>query len=317
MAFVGWLLFRTVSHRRIVSLLPSATEMVCALGCGAQLVGRSHECDFPAEVAGLPVCTESKLLPNSTSRQIDEQIHNLIGASLSIFRINTRLIQELKPDLILTQAQCDVCAVSEADVAKALGHWPGSMPQLLSLTPHRLADVWEDFRRVAAVLGVSERGRDVLRPLKNRCVDVIEKSCILPRPTVACLEWLDPLMGSGNWVPELVELAGGRNLFGEAGRHTGALRWEEMRTANPDVIVALPCGFSLDRTRGEMTSLLHKPGWADLKAVRNQRVFVCDGSAHFNRPGPRLVESLEILAEILHPEKFRFGHEGSGWGNLR
>lgn len=290
--------------------------MVCALGCGAQLVGRSHECDFPVEVTSLPVCTESKLLLNSSSRQIDEQINNLLGASLSIYRLDTRLMQELKPDLILTQSQCDVCAASEADVAKALGNWPGTPPQILSLTPHRLADVWEDLRRVAAVLGVSEHGKEVLRALKVRCVDVIEKACLLERPTVACLEWLDPLMGAGNWVPELVELAGGRNLFGEAGKHTGRLKWDDLRAANPDFIVALPCGFDLARTRAEMAGLLTKPGWSDLKTVRKGRVFVCDGSAYFNRPGPRVVESLEMLAEILHPEKFRFGHEGRGWQKL-
>lgn len=287
--------------------------MVCALGGGAQLVGRSHECDFPVEVTSLPVCTESKLLPHATSRELDEQIHNLLGASLSIYRLNTRLIQELKPTLILTQSQCNVCAVSEAEVAKALGHWPGPTPQILSLTPHRLADVWEDMRRVASVLGVSEHGKEVLRALKVRCVDVIEKSCLLARPSVACLEWLDPLMGAGNWVPELVELAGGRNLFGEPGKHTGRLKWEDLRAANPDFILALPCGFDLTRTRAEMAALTQKPGWADLKAVRKGRVFQCDGSAFFNRPGPRLVESLEILAEILHPEKFQFGHEGRGW----
>lgn len=287
--------------------------MVWALGGGGQLVGRSHECDFPAEVTSLPACTESKLLPNSSSRQIDEQINNLLGASLSIYRLNTRLMQELKPGLILTQSQCDVCAASEADVAKALGNWTGPLPQILSLTPHRLADVWEDIRRIAAVLGISELGKEVLRTLKVRCVDVIEKVCLLPRPSVACLEWLDPLMGAGNWVPELVELAGGRNLFGEAGKHTGRIRWEELCAANPEVIIALPCGFDLRRTREELRVLTEKPGWSALKAVRAGRVFICDGSAYFNRPGPRLVESLEILAEILHPAKFHFGHEGTAW----
>ena len=305
-----------MSHRRIISLLPSATELVCALGCGAQLVGRSHECDFPAEVTRLPVCTESTLPPDASSRQIDEQVHNQLSASLSLYRLNTRRMQELKPDLILTQAQCDVCAVSEADVATALGGWPGSPPQILSLAPHRLADVWEDVQRVAAALGVAEHGREVLRPLKNRCVDVIEKACMVRRPSVACLEWLDPLMGAGNWVPELVELAGGKNLFGAAGKHTSYLRWEELRAANPDVIIALPCGFDLARTQREMTSLLNQPGWRDLRAVQKKRVFLCDGSAYFNRPGPRLVESLEIMAEILHPGTFRFGHEGAGWKKL-
>ncbi|MFA6544963.1 MAG: cobalamin-binding protein [Limisphaerales bacterium] len=305
-----------MSHRRIVSLLPGATEMVCALGCGAQLVGRSHECDFPAGVTSLPVCTGSRLPPNSSSREIDAQIHDLLGAALSPFQLNTQLLHELKPDLILTQSQCAVCAVSEADVTKALGDRPGSPPQIISLSPHRLADVWEDIRRVAAALDVPDRGKEVIRTLKNRCVDVIEKSCMLQRPTVACLEWLDPLMGAGNWVPELVELAGGKNLFGEAGRHTGRLGLEELRRADPDVLVVLPCGFGLQRTRTEMRVLTSHPGWDELKAVRTGRVFICDGSACFNRPGPRLVESLEILAEILHPKKFHFGHEGTGWAKF-
>ncbi len=302
--------------QRIVSLLPSATEMVFALGCGRRLVGRSHECDYPAAVTTLPVCTESMLLPSATSREIDNQINNLLGASLSIYRLNTRLLQELRPDLILTQSQCDICAASAADVAKALGNWPGTPPQILSLSPQRLADVWEDVRRVAAALEVADHGKEVLRALKNRCVDVIEKACVLERPTVACLEWLDPLMGAGNWVPELVDLAGGKNLFGQSGKHTGRLSWEELRGANPDFLLALPCGFDLGRTRAEMKWLMDKPGWSELKAVRSGRVFLCDGSAFFNRPGPRLVESLEVLAEILHPQKFKFGHERRGWLRL-
>ncbi|NBR85272.1 MAG: cobalamin-binding protein [Verrucomicrobia bacterium] len=305
-----------MSHRRIISLLPSATEIVCLLGCGDRLVGRSHECDFPIEVTSLPVCTESKLLPNATSREIDTQIGNLRNASLSVYRLNTQLMQELKPDLIITQSQCDVCAASEAEVARALGNWSGPTPQILSLTPRRLADVWEDIRRVAALLEVAEPGREALRVLKNRCVDVIEKACLLTRPSMACLEWLDPLMGAGNWVPELVELAGGKNVFGTAGQHTGRLRWEELRTANPDFIVALPCGFDRRRTATELLALSQRAGWSELKAVRSGRVFACDGSAYFNRPGPRLVDSLEILAEILHPTKFKFGHGVTGWAKF-
>lgn len=305
-----------MSHRRIISLLPSATEIVCRLARGDRLVGRSHECDFPVEVTSLPVCTESKLLPNATSREIDTQIGNLRNASLSVYRLNTQLMQELKPDLIITQSHCDVCAASEAEVARALGNWSGPTPQILSLTPHRLTDVWEDIRRVAALLEVAEHGREALRELKNRCVDVIEKACLLTRPSVACLEWLDPLMGAGNWVPELVELAGGKNVFGTAGQHTGRLRWEELRAANPDVIIALPCGFNLHRTEAELRAMAQRTGWSELKAVRSGRVFACDGSAYFNRPGPRLVESLEILAEMLHPKRFKFGHGGGAWAQF-
>ena len=287
--------------------------MVCALGGGSRLVGRSHECDFPTEITSLPVCTKSNLPPHATSRVIDGQVRDQLAASLSLYQLDTRLLQELRPDLILTQSQCDVCAVSEADLARALGDWPGKTPQLLSLAPHRLADVWSDFRRVADALGEPARGKEVLRALKNRCVDVIEKACLLQRPSVACLEWLDPLMGAGNWVPELVDLAGGRNLFGKPGEHTGRLNWEELRAADPDCLIALPCGFGLERTRAEFAAVASQPGWAELKAVRTGRVFLCDGSAYFNRPGPRVVESLEILAEILHPQKFHFGHEGRGW----
>ncbi|PAW88421.1 MAG: cobalamin-binding protein [Pedosphaera sp. Tous-C6FEB] len=302
-----------MSHRRVVSLLPSATEIVCALGCSGQLIGRSHECDYPAAITSLPACTESFLPATGTSREIDDQIKQLRRTGLALYQLNTRLLQELRPDVILTQAQCEVCALSEADVAQALGGWTGPLPQIVSLTPHRLTDVWEDIRRVAAFLNVVDTGRDVLRALKTRCVDVIEKTCQLSRPTVACLEWIDPLMGAGNWVPELVELAGGKNLLGETGKHTGYLKWEQLQAANPDVIIALPCGFDLRRTQSELPALTKLPGWGDLKAVRTGRVFIADGNAGFNRPGPRLVESLESLAEILHPRKFSFGHRNRYW----
>jgi len=303
-------------QRRIVSLLPSATEIVCALGCGGQLVGRSHECDFPNSITSLPVCTESVVPATGTSREIDDQIKQLRRSSLALYHLNLRQFEALQPELILTQAQCEVCALSEAEVTKALGGWKGPLPQIVSLTPHRLTDVWEDIRRVAAVLHVADTGRDVLRALKTRCVDVIEKSCLLNRPTVACLEWMDPIMGAGNWVPELVDLAGGKNLFGEAGKPTGYLKWEQLQAANPDVLIALPCGFDLRRTRSELPALTQLPGWGDLKAVRTGRVFIADGNAGFNRPGPRLVESLESLAEMLHPKKFSFGHQNQYWAHV-
>jgi iron complex transport system substrate-binding protein len=298
---------------RIISLLPSATEMVCALGCGAQLVGRSHACDFPAEVHHLPVCTEAPLPPATTSRPFSGTSPDLQAPTLSPFHLDLQRLHELQPDLILTQAMCDLCAISEAEVARALGHWPGPPPQLLSFTPHRLAGVWEDFLRLAAALGVAAPGKEILRALKLRCVDVIERACLLPRPTVACLEWLDPLMGAGHWMPELVELAGGKNLFGTAGQPTARLRWEDLRAANPAVLLALPCGFELAHTQAALAALTQLPGWADLAAVRQHRVFACDGSAYFNRPGPRLVDSLEILAEILHPKKFLPRHAGTAW----
>lgn len=299
---------------RIVSLLPSATEIVCVLGCGHQLVGRSHECDFPEEVRRLPVCTGAKIDATAGSGAIDREVKGLLEQSLSLYRVDIARLKELRPDFILTQAQCEVCAVNLPEVERALAGWTAARPQLLSLSPQRLADVWEDMRRVAQALGVADGGRDVLRGLKTRCVDVIEKACGAGRrPTVACIEWIDPLMAAGNWVPELVELAGGANLFGEAGRHSPWMSWEQLVEADPEVIVVMPCGFDLPRTRLELAGLSRKPEWPGLRAVKTGRVFPTDGSQFFNRPGPRLVDSLEILAELFHPEIFAPKHAGDGW----
>lgn len=305
-----------MAFRRIVSLLPSATEIVCALGARDQLVGRSHECDFPPEVRALPVCTRARLDSTASSADIERQVKSLSGQSQPLYELDTAMLQELRPDLILTQAQCAVCAVSLAEVRQAVARWPAP-PQVVALAPKSMADVWEDLRTVARALGLPDEGKAFIRPLKNRCVDIIEKTAALKRrPAVACLEWLDPLMAAGNWVPELVQLAGGANLFGTAGQHSPWMGWDELMRANPDVIIALPCGFDLARTRQEIPALTQRHGWSSLRAVKGQRVFLADGSHFFNRPGPRLVESLEILAEMLHPGLFACGHEGKGWMRL-
>jgi len=314
----GGILQRSISpglpKKRIISLLPSCTEIVCALDAADQLVGRSHECDFPPEVRHLPVCTAPKLNAQATSGEIDRQVKDLLQQAVSIYRIGLEKLKELQPDLILTQAQCEVCAVSLPEVEQAVAQWTGDRPQILSLSPNRLADIWDDIRRVAEALDVSENGRELLRSLKNRCVNVIEKACVIKRPpSVACIEWLDPLMAAGNWIPELVELAGGLNLFGESGKHSPWLNWEAIREHDPEVIVVMACGFDLARTRAEMPALARKPDWQKLRAVKSRRVFLTDGNQYFNRPGPRMVESLEILAEIFHPDRFHFWHKGKAW----
>lgn len=302
---------------RVVSLLPSATEIVYALGLGEHLVARSHECDFPPVVKTLPACTSPKINPAAPSKEINQQVESLLQRGLSIYNVDAERLRELKPDVILTQTQCDVCAVSEKEVANAVANWVGQRPQIISLAPQRLADVWTDIQRVAAALGVAEQGRPVVKALKNRLVDIIEKTCVLKhRPSVACLEWLDPLMAAGNWVPELVELAGGLNLFGDAGKHSPWLNWEAVREHDPEIIVVMPCGFDLARTRQEIAALTNRPDWAKLRAVKKGRVFLTDGNQFFNRPGPRLVESLEILAELFHPDIFSFRHEANGWNKL-
>ena len=303
-----------MSKKRIVSLLPACTEIVCALGAEDLLVGRSHECDFPPQVKTLPVCTAPKVDSKASSGEIDRQVKALLRDAVSLYRIDVDQLKELRPDIILTQAQCEVCAVSLPEVEAAVCRWVGRKLQIISLSPKRLANIWEDIRTVADVLDLTEDGRDLLRLLKNRVVAVIEKTCVMKnRPTVACIEWIEPLMAAGNWVPELVELAGGANVAGEPGEHSPWMNWETLREKDPEIIVAMPCGFDIARIRSEMAALTKLPDWPKLRAVKNDHVFLTDGNQFFNRPGPRIVESLEILTEITHPDRFNFGHRGKCW----
>jgi iron complex transport system substrate-binding protein len=306
-----------VSASRIVSLLPSTTEIACALGFREALVGRSHECDFPPGVEALPVCTEPKLDPEATSRAIDDAVKRFVRDGLSIYRVDPEQLRTLAPDVILTQDQCEVCAASLADVEAAVREWVGGAPQVVSLSPETLGDVWGDLERMATALGAPERGRALAETLTERVTEIGERAAGLgSHPRVALVEWIDPLMGAGNWMPELVSLAGGTPLFGKPGAHSPWLAWQELRDADPDVVVILPCGFDRERSRRELPPLLAQPGWDALTAVKAGRVYLADGNQYFNRPGPRLVESLEILAEVLHPDAFAFGHEGSGWERL-
>jgi iron complex transport system substrate-binding protein len=260
------------------------------------------------------VCTEPKFNPEGSSYEIDRRVKAILDQALSVYRVHGDVLKELRPDVIITQAQCEVCAVSLREVEEALADWIGARPQVISLEPRTLTDVWAGIQRVAEVLGVPERGVELIKGLKQRVFAIAAMARTLsPGPTVACIEWIGPLMAAGNWMPELVEMAGGMNLFGEAGEHSPWMTWEELVQKDPSVIVVLPCGFDIKRTREEMPGLTRKAEWSRLRAVRNGRVYVTDGNQYFNRPGPRLVESLEILGEILRPEVFRFGHEGTGW----
>jgi iron complex transport system substrate-binding protein len=299
---------------RIVSLLPSATEMVFALGCGECLVGRSHECDYPEEVRHLPRCTLPRINAEQKSVELDRQVKARAAEGLALFELDLPRLRELRPDLILTQNQCGVCAIPAPDVERSLREWSGPLPRVLSLSPVRLAEVWQSIQAVAQAAGVEDQGKTVLKQLKNRVADVILKTAALKRrPTVGCLEWLEPLMAAGNWVPELVELAGGTDLLGQAGAHSDWLKWETLREKDPDILVLMPCGFDLARTAREAEALRALPGWSALKAVRRGQVLATDGSQFFNRPGPRLVESLEILAEMLHPALFQSEQKGRNW----
>jgi len=249
---------------------------------------------------------------NAGSREIDREVKTLLREALSIYELNTETIRALEPDLILTQAQCEVCAVSLAQVEAAVRDWAGSEAEIVSLSPNCLADIWQSILQVAEALDAPDRGAKFVQALRERVADATRFS--KPnRPTVACLEWLDPLMAAGNWVPELVDLAGGRDMFGQPGKHSDWIELKHLMRVNPEILILMPCGFDLERTCQEMSVLSTMPEWNQLQAVQSGQVFVTDGSQFFNRPGPRVVESLEILIEILHPAQRRFGHEGKAW----
>lgn len=303
-----------MTGHRVISLIASATEIVAALGYREQLVGRSHECDYPADVAELPMCSEPKIDVHGSSRSIDEQVRGLVHDGLSVYRVDAKLLDRLRPSVIITQSQCEVCAVSLKDVEAAVCDVVSSQPKVVSLEPMGLEDVWSDILTVGEALGDRSRAEALVAELRSR-LDALRAETAKQdhRPTLACVEWIDPLMNAGNWVPELVDIAGGKNLFGYAGKHSTDMTWDALIAADPDVIAVMPCGFDIPRTREEMPLLAERPEWRGLSAVRNNRVYLTDGNQYFNRPGPRLVESAEIFAELLHPGQFNFGHEGTGW----
>ncbi|HEY2806619.1 MAG TPA: cobalamin-binding protein [Gemmatimonadales bacterium] len=298
---------------KIVSLIASATEIVCALGLEDQLVARSHECDFPESVKRLPQASRPSFVTAGSSKAIDVAVKDRLRQALSIYEVDAALLRELQPDLILTQTQCEVCAVTPADVERAICETTGHAARIVALEPNSLGDVWDDIRRVAEAAGIPERGATLVERLRRRVLEIGVRAARLEKPGVACIEWIDPLMTAGNWMPELIEMAGGAPLFGEAGKHSPWLEWEQLVAKDPEVLLVSPCGFAIPRTLEELPALESRPGWRDLRAVREGRVFVADGNAYFHRPGPRLVESLEILAEVLHPSRFNFGHRGTGW----
>lgn len=294
---------------RIVSLISSATEIVDALGQLDDLVGRSHECDFPERVKSLPVCTRPRIAVDASSAEIDRLVKLSARESISIYDVFDDVIERLEPTHILTQIQCEVCAVSLRDVEAAMARGMKGRPKIVSLQPDSLEEIWNDIRRVAGALDIPRRGEELIAELKGRMPEAGPGSAC---PTVACIEWMEPLMAAGNWTPELIAGAGGRNLFGEAGRHSPWMTWEELVAADPDVIVIAPCGFDLARTEQELYWMTGRPGWNDLRA----RVYLADGNQYFNRPGPRVVETQRILAEILHPERFEPSLRGIAWRAL-
>ncbi len=280
---------------RIVSLLPSATEIVCALGFQDALVGRSHECDFPRGVERLPVCTAPKV-GGADTRAIHASVSAILQDDISVYRVDSDLLRELQPTHIVTQIQCEVCAVSLRDVEAAIADWTGIAPKLIPLNPQSLDDVFDDIRRTAAALGTD--GQSLVSAMRSK-MQAIATSSPVQKPRVVIIEWIEPLMVAGNWMPALVAMAGGTDVLGDDGQPSSWITWDDLEGADPDIIIVAPCGFRIEDSQRDLHLLSSNPTWRSLRAVRDENVFVVDGNQFFNRPGPRLVESLEILAGIV------------------
>jgi iron complex transport system substrate-binding protein len=290
---------------RVASLLPSATEMVHFAGAADVLVGVTHECDHPPGVEKLPKLTESKIGGGAmTSAEIDAAIGDILTAEDSIYALDAALLEDLAPDLVLTQGLCDVCAVSTNLVERAVSGLEKE-PEVLSLNPTSLGEVLGDTVRVGEVLGRGDETRRKVAALREGLVRVEEAVAELPRPRVGCIEWLDPPFSAGHWVPEMVRLAGGEELFAGPGERSTRLDWKEVFDADPDVLVLMPCGFDAERAAREARILPELPGWSELTSVRDGQVWVVDANSFFSRPAPQLVEGVEIVARVLHPEAFQ------------
>jgi iron complex transport system substrate-binding protein len=298
---------------RVVSLLSSATETVYALGLGHLLVGRSHECDYPSIVHGLPQVSRPKFPIEGSSRDVDLAVRSLVENGLAVYAVDADALAMLKPDVILTQDQCAVCAVSLADVERAVCDWTDRSARVVSLRPHTLGDVATDIVTIATALGHPERGIQLNSAVASKFAAI--KLAVAGRlaPRVCFIEWVDPPMSGGHWMPELIAIAGGHSVMGTTGASSPWITWEAVAVVDPDVIVVSPCGYGLEKTRQEMQALTAVRAWQDLRAVRSGRVFIADGNAYFNRPGPRLVESAEIIAEICHPDVMPSRHLMNGY----
>lgn len=289
---------------RICSLLPGATEVLAALGLADDLVAISHECDYPLEIRSKPVIIRSAIDSDRTnSPDIDRQVRETLKTGTGLYRIDEELLRRTDPDLIITQDLCEVCAVTPRDIQRAIAGMVRP-PRILSLNPTRLDDVFRDIIEIGTATGRASQALRWVARLKDR-VTAVRDALGNPAPRrVACIEWLDPIYSAGHWVPEIVALAGGMDLLAPAGSKSAVVSWADVSRHAPDVLVLMPCGFSVPRTLSELPLLTSRPGWAELPAVRSGEVFAVDGPAYFNRPGPRLVDGLELLAALFHPHRF-------------
>jgi len=300
---------------RIVSLLASGTELVAALGLGDRLVGRSHECDHPEWVKRLPALSRPTFDITGSSGEIDARVRERLRSGAPLYEIDEAQLAALAPDVILTQTHCEVCAVSPADLVHGIAA-KLERHQVVALSTGTIEGILDGFTHVAEVLGAAAAGRELVAGIRARLAAIAEITRPLHHPSVACLEWIEPLFAMGNWGPEILEIAGGAGVFGAPGAHSTTLPYEALIEADPEIIVVAPCGFGLERTLAEMPLLTRRPGWFDLAAVRAGRSFAADGNFFFNRSGPMLFETPEILAEMLHPAHFPPHHQGISWQRL-
>ena len=299
---------------KIVSLLPSATEIVAALGLAENLVGRSHECDWPTGLDHLPVLTQPKMNPLENAATIDRDVRALVEDGTSVYKLDADAIRAIAPDFVITQSQCELCAVSLGEVETALQVWVGATrPKLVSLEPMSLADVADDIAKTGAALDVERRADRLNVDMAEGFAALRATTETLPRKKVFFMEWTTPLMGAGNWMPETIAAAGGEVVLGQEGVHSPTVTLAEIAAADPDVILVGPCGFSIDRARQEMAVLQDNKDWQELRAVKAGEVYLVNGNHFFNRPGPRLLQSAEIVAEILHPHIYAAANHGTGW----
>ena len=300
---------------KVVSLISSATEIVSSLQCIDSLVGISHECDFPESIKKLPVCSEPRFDVNGKSIEIEQSIKSLMQEALSIYRVKEDAIRSLNPDIIITQSQCDLCAVSIKDVRIAIEQAIGINPEIISLSPTCLEDVWNDILELGIVLQKESIAKDLVKSIKND-ISIISKKNKSKNPvSVGCIEWTEPLMFAGNWVPEIVQIVGGKSLSGVAGEHSNWSKYEELYQHDPDKIIFMPCGYDMNKTKVELSNFTHDVRWKSLKAVRTDEVYLTDGNQYFNRPGPRLLDSIKIMDDIMNNTNV-YNFKNHGWRKL-
>jgi iron complex transport system substrate-binding protein len=288
---------------RLVSFLPAATEMVFALGTGDDLAGVSHECDFPPAARTKPVVVKPALpLETMTLSEIDTAVAQHIGSGKSLYQVDERLLKEIAPTHILTQDLCQVCAPSGNEITDALAALP-IKPQILWFSPHRIEDIFGNMRELAAAISLSAKAEAWIAAARARLQTIVEKVKAVPRrPRVFCLEWVDPYYCCGHWVPEMVEMAGGEDALGRKGTDSVRVSWTDIEQWSPEIVIVSPCGFDTEKAVHQTEQLLRQPGWSDLPAARNDRIYAVNANAYFARPGPRIVDGVELLAHLLHPE---------------